>query len=201
MQLIHSPPSPFVRKVRVTLIETDQQDAVELVDVATTPLKTASEAAAANPLGKIPALVRPDGPALHDSRVICRFLSARAGANLYPEDAIWDVLTLEATADGLLDAAVLMVYEHRLRPADMVYEPWLDAQWSKVSGALDALNARWMSHLYGPDTIGHIAVGCALGYLDFRHADRDWRKGRDGLAAWYGTFAERGSMQTTIPTA
>ncbi|MGR3636900.1 MAG: glutathione S-transferase [Shimia sp.] len=200
MQLIHSPASPFVRKVRVTLAETDQTGDVDLVRVQTTALSTADEAAAANPLGKIPALVRPDGPAIYDSRVICRFLVARAGADLYPEERLWDVLTLEATADGILESAVSMVYEKRLRPADMVFGDWIEAQWGKVSGALDAVNDRWMSHLHGPLDMGQIAISCALGYLDFRHGDRDWRQGRDNLVAWYETFGARDSMVATAPS-
>ncbi|MBO9399267.1 glutathione S-transferase [Shimia sp. R9_3] len=200
MQLIHSPASPFVRKVNVTLAETGQTDDVELVRVKTTPVATADEAAAANPLGKIPALVRPDGPAIYDSRVICRYLVARAGADLYPEERLWDVLTLEATADGILDAAVLAVYERRVRPEEIVSEAWIEAQWGKVTGALDAINERWMSHLFGPLDMGQIAVGCALGYLDFRHGDRNWRQGRDGLAGWYAEFAKRDSMLATMPS-
>lgn len=200
LKLIHSSSSPYVRKVSVTLSETGQTDDVALVGVKTTALNTADEAAAANPLGKIPALVRPDGPAIYDSRVICRYLVARAGADLYPEDRLWDVLTLEATADGLLEAAVLMVYEKRLRPAEIVFYDWLTAQWGKVEGALDALNERWMSHLFGPLDMGQIAVGCAMGYLDFRHDDRNWRKGRDGLAGWYAEFAKRESMLATMPS-
>ncbi|MBO9473129.1 glutathione S-transferase [Shimia sp. R10_1] len=200
MQLIHSPASPFVRKVNVTLAETGQTDDVELVRVKTTPVATADAAAAANPLGKIPALVRPDGPAIYDSRVICRYLAARAGADLYPEDRLWEVLTLEATADGILDAAVLAVYERRVRPEEMVSEAWIEAQWGKVTGALDAINERWMSHLFGPLDMGQIAVACALGYLDFRHGDRNWRQGRDGLAGWYAEFAKRDSMQATMPS-
>lgn len=200
LQLIHSPASPFVRKVNVTLAETGQTDDVELVRVKTTPVATADEAAAANPLGKIPALVRPDGPAIYDSRVICRYLVARAGADLYPEERLWDVLTLEATADGILDAAVLAVYERRVRPEEIVSEAWIEAQWGKVTGALDAINERWMSHLFGPLDMGQIAVGCALGYLDFRHGDRNWRQGRDGLAGWYAEFAKRDSMLATMPS-
>lgn len=200
LKLIHSSSSPFVRKVSVTLSETGQTDDVALVGVKTTALNTADEAAAANPLGKIPALVRPDGPAIYDSRVICRYLVARAGADLYPEDRLWDVLTLEATADGLLEAAVLMVYEKRLRPAEIVFDDLLTAQWGKVEGALDALNERWMSHLFGQLDMGQIAVGCAMGYLDFRHDDRNWRKGRDGLAGWYAEFAKRESMLATMPS-
>nr|WP_058238987.1 glutathione S-transferase family protein [Shimia marina] len=200
MKLIHSPSSPFVRKVSVTLAETGQSADVTLEGVKTTALSTADAAAAANPLGKIPALVRPDGPALYDSRVICRYLVARAKSDLYPEERLWDVLTLEATADGMLEAAVLMVYEKRLRPENMVFEDWIEAQWGKVAGALDALNERWMSHLFGPLDMGQIAVGCALGYLDFRHGDRNWRQGRDGLAGWYAEFAKRDSMLATMPS-
>lgn len=200
LKLIYSPASPFVRKVCVTLAETGQTDDVALARVHTTALNTADDAAAANPLGKIPALVRPDGPAIYDSRVICRYLVARAGADLYPEERLWDVLTLEATADGILEAAVLMVYEKRLRSEEMVFEPWLEAQWGKVAGALDAINERWMSHLFGPLDMGQIAVGCALGYLDFRHGARDWRQGRDGLAGWYAEFAKRDSMVATTPS-
>ncbi len=201
LQLIHSPASPFVRKVCVTIAETGQADDVEYVGVQTTPIATAEAAAAANPLGRIPALVRADGPAIYDSRVICRYLAARAGADLYPEERLWEVLTLEATADGLLDSAVSMVYERRVRPEELVSEQWIEAQWGKVNGALDALNERWMSHLFGPLDMGQIAVGCALGYLDFRHGDRNWRQGRDGLAGWYAEFAKRESMISTVPSS
>ena len=201
MQLLRAGPSPFVRKVLVTLHETDQFADVEQVDVAASPIEPDSKLIAANPVGKIPALVRTDGPTIYDSRVICRYLDARAEAGLYPERRLWDTLTLEATADGIMDAAVLIIYEMRFRPEDKVYEPWMEGQWGKVSRALDALNTRWMSHLNGRMDMGHIAIGCALGYLDFRHAAREWRTGRDGLAEWYKTFAERDSMIATDPAA
>lgn len=201
MKLLKAGPSPFVRKVLVTLHETGQADAVETVDVSASPMGSDASLAAANPLGKIPCLIRDDAPALYDSRVICRFLDARAGAGLYPESRLWDVLTLEATADGMMEAAVLMVYEARFRPEERQYPEWVEGQWGKVSGALDTLNARWMSHLHGPLDMGHIAVGCALGYLDLRHEQRNWRDGRDSLAAWYAGFAERAAMQATQPTA
>jgi len=79
-------------------------------------------------------------------------------------------------------------------------EPWVEAQWGKVSGALDALNDRWMSHLEGPVCMGQLAIGCALGYLDFRHDAREWRKGRGALDDWYAVFAQRPSMLATTPT-
>lgn len=199
MKLLHSPASPFVRKVMVTLHETGQLAEVEVVKLATTPLNSHPELIAANPVGKIPALVRENSPTLYDSRVICRFLDARAGSDLYPEKRLWDTLTLEATADGIMDAAVGIIYEERFRPEEKVSLDWIEAQWAKVSRALDALETRWMSHLNGPLDMGQIAVGCALGYLDFRHEVRGWRTGRPDLAAWEAKFAAREAMQATRP--
>ena len=201
MKLLKAGPSPFVRKVLVTMHETGQTDSVETVDVTASPMGADAALAAANPLGKIPCLIRDDGPAIYDSRVICRFLDDRAGSALYPEARQWDVLTLEATADGIMEAAVLMVYEARFRPEDLQYADWVEGQWSKVTRALDALNTRWMSHLHGPLDISQIGVACALGYLDLRHDARNWRDGRDGLAAWYAAFSQRESMLATVPAA
>jgi glutathione S-transferase len=202
MRLHHSPTSPYVRKVMVVLHETDQSGDVAIVPAAGTPVDATHMPLAQNPLGKIPALERDDGPALYDSRVICRFLDDRAGGRLYPAGSRqWDTLTLEATADGILDAAILMVYEWRVRPEALRMPEWVEGQWAKVSRALDALETRWISHLRGPLDIGQIAVGCALGYLDFRHADREWRRGRPALTAWDAAFAARPSMQATRPPA
>jgi glutathione S-transferase len=176
MKLLASDASPYARKVRVVLLETEQSD-VEVVDTKTNPM----------------------GPALYDSRVISRFLNARADGALYPDARLWETLTLEATGDAIMDAAIGIVYEQRLRPAELHWPAWFDAQWGKVERALDALGARWMSHLHGPVDAGHIAVGCALGYLDLRHADRNWRAGRDVLAAWEKDFAARPAMLQTKP--
>ncbi|UWP97024.1 glutathione S-transferase family protein [Aliiroseovarius crassostreae] len=198
MKLISSPPSPFARKAKALLIETGQED-VEVVEVMSSPTAPNPELTAANPLSKIPALVRPDGCTLYDSRVVTRFLDARVQGELYPQTRLWEVLTLEATGDAIMDAGVLMVYENRCRPEDMQFGGWLDAQWGKIEGALDALNTRWMSHLAGPVDMGQIAVGCALGYLDFRHGDREWRKGRDALDDWFAVFSQRESFRATKP--
>ncbi len=200
MQLVYASASPFVRKVRVVLLETGQQDDVTLLPVKTAPTAMAEEARAANPSGKIPALIRPDGPAIYDSRVITRYLDARAGTALYPDARIWETLTLEATADAIMDAAVLCIYESRLRPPEHRSQDWIEAQWSKVEGALSAVNERWMSHLAGPLDASHIAIGCALSYLDFRHDARAWRKGKDALDDWFAVFAERDSMRATAPS-
>lgn len=199
LQLVHAPASPFVRKVRVLLHESGQADDVELLPVVTTAVNVADQARAANPTGKIPALIRPDGPAIYDSRVITRYLDARADGGFYPDARIWEVLTLEATADAIMESAVLVVYENRLRPPEHRSEDWIDAQWGKVAHAVKAVNDRWMSHLSGPVDMSQIAIGCALGYLDFRHDDRNWRKGNDALDDWFAVFNERDSMKATMP--
>ena len=200
MRLYHSPTSPYVRKVMVLLIETGQTDAVTIVPATGTPVDAGSMPLAQNPLGKIPCLERDDGPALYDSRVICRYLDDRAGGRLYPAPPhLWETLTLEATGDGILDAAILMRYETHVRPPDKHFPDWAKGQWAKVARALGALEGRWMSHLSGPLDMGQIAVACALGYLDLRFADRNWRQGRDALAAWYSGFAARASMTATAP--
>lgn len=199
MKLYTNPASPFCRKVEVVLLETGLTDHVTKTEVAGHPTDPGTMPVDVNPAGKIPVLSREDGPALYDSRVICRYLDSLAESALYPESRLWEVLTLEATGDGICEAAVLMVYENRSRPESARHAPWVEAQWSKVTRALDALEARWMSHLKGPLNMGQIAVGCALGYLDFRHPDRDWRGDRPALAAWFATFSERPSMARTSP--
>jgi glutathione S-transferase len=202
LRLYSSPTSPYARKVRVLLHETGQAEAVELVPAAGTAVDPGTMPLARNPLGKIPTLERPEGLALYDSRVICRYLDDRGGAGLYPPPPrLWDTLTLEATADGILDAAILMVYEWRVRPDTLRFEAWVEGQWAKVARTLDAIESRWMPHLAGPLDIAQIAVGCALGYLDFRHGDRGWRQGRPALGAWYAAFAARPSMEATVPPA
>ncbi len=202
MRLFSSPTSPYARKVRVVLLETAQDADVTIVAATGTPLDTGTMPLAQNPLGKLPALERPDGPALYDSRVICRYLNDRAGAALYPAGPrLWETLTLEATGDGIVDAAILIVYENRVRPVEQRLPDWVEGQWAKVARALDALEARWISHLCGPTDIGQIAVGCALEYLDFRLADRDWRQGRPALRDWHRQFAMRPSMLATAVAA
>ncbi len=200
MHLYHAPASPFVRKVMILLHEAQATDRVTLEPAAGTPLDPGTLPVAQNPLGKIPALTRDDGPALYDSRVICRYLDDRFGTGLYPAPPrLWDVLTLEATADGVADAAVLMRYEQVVRPESSRSPEWIEAQWVKVDRALTAVETQWMPLMLGPLTIAQIAVGAALGYLDFRHAERNWRAGRPALATWWETFAKRPSVVATGP--
>ncbi len=200
LQLVYSPASPFARKVNVVVRECGLVDSVELVPVQTTPLEQSPDLTQANPLGKLPALTRDDGPTLYDSRVITRYLDSISGGKLYPEGRIWELLTLEATADGIMDAAVLVVYERRFRDEGLRSEGWMRAQLGRITRTLDAVGDRWMSHLSGRLNIGQIAIGCALGYLDFRHPELEWRAGRPALADWHARFIERDSMKATQPS-
>ncbi|MEE4186917.1 MAG: glutathione S-transferase [Roseobacter sp.] len=200
MRLFHSPASPYVRKVVVLLHEMGQLDTVHLETVATTALASDEALKAANPLGKLPALQRNDGVTLYDSRVITAYLNDHFGGAFYPQGAgRWENLTLEATGDGIMDSAVSMTYETRLRPEVEQSPAWIEAQWEKIDRALSVLDARWMSHLAGPVTMAHISVGCALSYLDFRHDARQWRRGREALTKWYQDFDSRPSMRATHP--
>lgn len=196
MQLLMSPSSPFVRKARVVLRELGLDAQVEEVSITTTPLGTDAGLAAQNPLGKIPALLRPDGPAIYDSRVICRFFNDRAEGSLYPESRIWEVMTLEALADGIADAAVAMTYEDRLR-GEGAWPVWIETQWEKVDRSLSALEAGWMPLLTGPLHIGQIACASSLSYLDLRHSDRGWRDAHPSVASWLDDFSKRDSMVAT----
>ena len=197
MKLIMAEASPFARKVRVLLRETDQLKDVQEVHVTTSPFKSDATAQAANPTGRIPSLIRPEGPVLYDSRVITRYLDARIDTSLYPEAELWEVLTLEATGDSMMDSAVSISYESRLRPEHLISVDWMNAQWTKIIGGCDALQSNWMSQLNGPLTMAHISVACALGYLDLRHDARNWRQGHEVLAEWFATFAKRDSMIET----
>ena len=200
MKLYSAPASPFVRKVHVALHETGLMPMVEIVPVSISPVSPGDTVPSRNPLGKIPALELDDGTALYDSRVITRYLDSLKPGVLYPTaPALWQTLVLEATGDGLMDAAVSMAYESRVRPAEMVYEPWLEAQWLKIDRSLGAIEARWMPHLQGPRDMAVYGIAVALEYLDFRHGPRNWRTNHPVLAAWHAEIASHPSLVATQP--
>jgi glutathione S-transferase len=201
MKLYSSPTTPFGRKIAVQILESGLSETVETRVVTGSPLDHGSMPIKLNPLGKIPALETPEG-VIYDSRVISRYLDDLTGKGLYPAaPKLWRTLTLEATADGILDAAVLMAYELRLRPEPIRFPEWLDGQWAKIARALDAIEQNWMEHLAGPLDMAQIGLGCALDYLDFRHDARAWREGRILLSAWHSEFGARPAMATTKPPA
>ncbi|MGD9293969.1 MAG: glutathione S-transferase N-terminal domain-containing protein, partial [Roseobacter sp.] len=129
MKLFHSPASPYVRKVVVLLHEMGKTDAVEIETVNTTAFASDESLKAANPLARLPALQRADGVTLYDSRVITNYLNELFDGNYYPKDSSrWENLTLEATGDGMMDSAVSMAYEMRLRPEAERSQDWIEAQ-------------------------------------------------------------------------
>ena len=200
MKLVYSPPSPFVRKVTTLIHHADLSDSIELINVKTTALSVAEEARAANPLGKIPVMILEDGKAIFDSRVITRYLDEFAGSNLYPQEKIYDILTLEALADGIMESAVSITYESKLRPDNEQSPSWMEAQWSKVLHAVKALDDGEFKAMDSETNMGQIAVACALGYLDFRHNARQWRSGHSNLASWSDEMMKLPALIKTIPT-
>lgn len=202
MTLFHNPASPFVRKVRVLLIETGQQDRVTLQGCMPTPVNPDAQLVHENPVGKIPALRLADGSALHDSRVILDYLDHQhVGTPLIPRDgsARWRRLTLASMADGIMDAAVLVRYETAMRPAEKHWDQWLNEQRNKIRRTLAELEANAIAELASHFDIASISVACALGYLDFRHPDLEWRAANPQLADWYAKVSQRPSMLQTQP--
>ena len=200
MKLVYSPPSPFVRKVTTLIYHANLNESIELINVKTTALSVAEEARAANPLGKIPVMILEDGKAIFDSRVITRYLDDFAGSNLYPQDKIYDILTLEALADGIMESAVSITYESKLRPQNEQSPSWMEAQWSKVLHAIKALDDGQFQAMDSEMNMGQIAIACALGYLDFRHDARQWRSGHSNLASWNDKMMKLPALIKTIPT-
>lgn len=197
MKLHFSPTSPFVRKVMVAAHEKGLADRIDLTSPET---MTTGELRADNPLEKVPCLVDDEGRALYDSHVIVDYLdSIGSGPVLTPTEpkARVAVLLRHALADGLMDSAVAGVGEMR-RPEGLLWSDNLKRQKGKIERALDALEGQ--ADAMG-DTLdlGTLSVGCALGYIDFRYGDMNWRNGRPRLAAWYEAFAKRPSMARTAP--
>jgi glutathione S-transferase len=201
MKLHYSATSPFVRKVMVVAHEVGLVDRIQLLPASVAPTVISPEVAADNPLVKVPTLVTDDGQKLFDSRVVVEYLDTlHGGRRLFPADgaARWTALRRQAIADGLLDAALLIRYEHTLRPEPQRWKAWAEGQFRKLRQALGALAEERL----GTDlTIGEITAGCALGYLDFRFPDEDWRTAHPALGAWYAGIAERPSFAATAPKA
>ena len=184
-----SPPSPFGRKVKIAaaLLGLSDRITVETADT-NNPNDTLRTQ---NPLGKIPTLILENGEALFDSRVIVEFLDALAGGGrVIPAGwSRFEALRQQTLADGLMDAALLQVYEGRWRPEDRQDQKWLDHQRQKVERALQVAEATLSTP---PQTfhVGHVALACALGYLDLRFKGA-WRHAHPKLVAWLDDFEQR----------
>lgn len=203
MKLRYSPTSPFVRKVLVLAIETGLDNRIERVPTTVMPVEPNEDLSHENPLMKLPTLATDDGAVLFDSRVICEYLDGlHSGPKLFPAagKARWTALRQQALGDGMLDAGVLNRYETAVRPKDKYWAEWSAGQMRKIRNALTVLDGTAKDGGFGGLlTIGQIATGCALGYLDFRYAGEGWRERHPNLAKWYADFAKRKSMLTTVP--
>ena len=185
-----SPPSPFGRKVKIAAAVLGLTDRFTVVMADTADPSDALRSQ--NPLGKIPALVFDDGETLFDSRVILEWLDLEAGGGrVLPADpkARFAALRLQALADGILDAAILIVYENRFRAETERSSAWVTHQAGKIDRALVHLEAAPPAD-DAAITVGTIALACALGYLDLRFAGR-WRDSHPRLVAWLDAFAAR----------
>lgn len=191
MRLLSSPASPYGRKVKIIAHMKGLMDRIK-VEVADTSILRNDDLRRENPLAKIPVLVVEDGSQLFDSHVICEYLDSLAPKpKLFPAGGAerFNTLTLGALGDGILDAALLLVYERRYRPEDKWVQAWIDRQQLKIDAAIDHLETNppaWGDH---PD-YGHVTIACALGYLDFRHAGT-WRQDHPKLVAWLDEFARK----------
>jgi glutathione S-transferase len=186
MLLRSSSASPFVRKIRIAAAVLGLSDRIEVIPADTSD--PADNLRGQNPLGKIPTLVREDGVAIYDSAVILEYLDFLAGGGkLLPAgEARFDVLTRASLADGVIDAAILTVYETRWRDVSTHSARWLEHQSGKIARGLAALEAA------PPDSaevdVASLALACALGYLDLRFGGK-WRAQHPKLVAWLDAFA------------
>ena len=190
MKLLSHPFSPYGRKVKMALAMKGLKDKVEVVTVDTN-IPANPEITVANPLAKIPALVLASGECIYDSAVICEYLdSLTPSPQLFPKAGPerWKMLTLAALADGILDAALLLVYEKRFRPEEKWHEPWTDRQRTKIDRSLAVLEPNPPAWAASPD-YAHVTLAAALGYLDIRHEGK-WRAAHPKLVAWLDRFAK-----------
>jgi len=184
----------------MSVIELGLDDSVELVDTHVTPGKeNAGYADRVNPLGKIPALETDDGTIILDSSVICEYLNDKEGNNrLIPAHGPrrWQVQTGHAIANGIMEAAVIIRYETYMRPEEYRWTLWIDDQWEKISNALDWFNRKGVDSL---ETIDEISLACALGYLDLRFKEFQWRDRYSTLSIWHDSISGKVSYKDTSP--
>ncbi len=199
MKLHWSPRSPFVRKVMIVAHERGLAGRIDCMRTVAAMTKPHAELMKDNPLSKIPTLVLDDGTVLYDSPVICEYLDVLEGApKLFPRalKARMTALRRQALGDGFLEMMVALRNEReRAQPSDI----HMASTAARKAAVLANLDREAESLTTTPFGIGHIAIGCALSYLDFRFADENWRKDHLRLANWHAAFAARPSVRATEP--
>jgi glutathione S-transferase len=200
--LLHwSPRSPYVRKVLIAAHEAGLEDRIDTTRTVVGGTTPHLELMEDNPLGKLPTLIPADGRAIYDSYVILEYfhqLSPKAG--LIPEGGPARIETLRhhALGNGMLDILLQWLGE-RGRPPERQSEPHIALWRSKITACITTLESEADTLAATKFNIGHIAIGTALGYLDFRFKSDHWRPGHDRLAAWYETFRLRPSVVAHPP--
>jgi len=202
MKLIASYTSPYARKVRIALAEKK----IEYDFVEESPWAEQTTVPTYNPLGKVPVLVLDDGTTLFDSRVIVEYLDTVSPVSrLIPEPNRQRIVVKrwEALADGICDAAVAVVLESK-RSARQQNKDWLDRQLRKIDLGLKELGNELGEKVWCNGeaySLADIATGCALAYLDLRHAAIDWRAAYPNLVKLAEKLAKRPSFAETVPPA
>jgi glutathione S-transferase len=200
MKLIAAPVSPYSRKVRIVLAE----KRIEYDLIMDNPTDPATRVSDFNPLGKVPVLVLDDETTLFDSRVIVEYLdNASPVGRLIPDDTRQRLQTRrwEALADGCIDAAIAVVMESR-RPGELQNAEWIARQQGKVDRALQAMSEDLAERGWCTGeayNLADIAVGCALGYLELRMPELNWRKQYPNLGKLFDKVSKRASFKATVP--
>jgi glutathione S-transferase len=203
MKLIGSLTSPYVRKVRIVLLEKKVDVDLELENVWAADTKIALN----NPLGKIPCLILDDGEAIYDSRVIAEYADTLSPVSkLIPAGSRERVAvkTWEALADGIKDAGILARLEHTFHTPEQQSNAWLERQMDKINAALAQMSRALGENAWchgNQMTLADIAVGCALGYMLFRFPDVTWQAQYPNLDALYQKLMQRPSFAETVPPA
>ncbi|WP_102224612.1 glutathione S-transferase N-terminal domain-containing protein [Acidimangrovimonas sediminis] len=202
MALLHwSPRSPYVRKAMVALHEKGLAGTVKTLRTHADPMIPHAGLMEVNPLSKIPTLELDDGRVLFDSHVICQWadLEGAEGPRLFPSDpaARLEAERDEALGTGLLDIALPWLVELKMRPEAQRSAQMLAVYRSKTAKVCDWLESHAARLRERPFDIGHLTIGVALCYLDFRFDAEGWRDGRPALAQWHEGFAARSAVQAT----
>ena len=185
-EILYSGLSPYAAKARMAVLHVGfpaTPRAVDAIDPSAAFLE-------ANPLGKLPVLLLDDGRAIHDSRVVMRFLDLWSGGRLYPGDpeATIEVARRESLVDGICDCLQAIMFEKRYRPGDKIHQGWIDRQWGKATRALAWLEADVGGKPIEVDA-GALALRGMLGYLSIRF-EGQWEESCPGLASWLVRFDE-----------
>jgi len=203
MKLFYSTASPYARKVLVAAREAGVIDQINIISTNANPVDPNQDIVAANPIGKIPTLVLPDGQAIFDSRVICEYVdNLGEKPTMFPveKNARFAALTLQALGDGILDAALLTRYETFMRPEELRWEEWTKGQQSKITTSLDFLEQNFSDNFSSALNIGQVTIACALAYIEYRQIIKNWRQAHDKLGQWYDEISKRESLRATEPS-